>query len=61
MDGLRQALMDELVASPVSEGFDSKRSALSVGAPPSLTLPFPFFSIAVLWFSYLRSIENQDV
>ncbi|ATZ74034.1 hypothetical protein CWC33_10180 [Idiomarina sp. X4] len=61
MDGLRQALMDELVASPVSEGFDSKRSTLSVGAPPSLTLPFPLFSIAVLWFSYLRSIESQDV
>ncbi len=41
MDGLRQALMDELAASPVSESFDFQRSAMSVGA---LTLPFPLFS-----------------
>ncbi len=58
MDGLRQALMDELVAAPVSEGFDSKRSALSVGA---LTLPFTLYFAAVLLFSYLRSIESQHV
>jgi|GEM_PF-986120 len=58
MDGLRQALMDELVAAPVSEGFDSKRSALSVGA---LTLLIGFPCLAVLLFSYLRSIESQHV
>jgi hypothetical protein len=58
MDGLRQALMDELAASPVSEGFDFQRSAMSVGA---LTLPFTLSFAAVLWFSYLRSIESQHV
>lgn len=32
MDGLRQALMDELVASPVSAGLSSKRNTMSAGA-----------------------------
>lgn len=32
MDGLRQDLMDELVASPVSAGLSSKRNIMSAGA-----------------------------